>query len=111
MTLINKIEFSGIIYPRKHYDKETIKIILKNLPAARKRYDEMYPEDVNHDELFYKGSRYYNDSRTIAFLESHFDEEEAKKGRGLSGALRDAANADYYYRFEKDYGVEEVEID
>lgn len=105
---------SGIRIPRKPYSDKLCNAILSRIPDMRKVFDKGYPDDVDHDNQLYKSTRYHDDMRVIHVLESNIEEkylDQSRLDNHILAILKDAANADYYYRFEKDYGTPEPETD
>lgn len=57
---------------------------------------------VNHSTMLMKGTRFYSDNSVLVRLE-RFDYINDLDGM-IRAALIDCMSADYYYKYEKDYG-------
>lgn len=65
------------------------------------------------DSKEYKGTRFYDQEALTDRLQSWISEEDFMKDslKYVEEGLKDCANSDYYYTYEKDWGSNEIEIE
>jgi len=98
---------NGTCWPYTPYSEELKQQIIERLPAVRARFMEIYSKVNEHDEQVWYGDRCKDDSDIIHRMDSVRDQEALMKNgldEAIYDALLDCASADYYYRFEKDWG-------
>ena len=100
----------------KQYEESTIKLIKKLRPEVTRELFKDGPE--NHQEKLMQGSRFDDDKDVwhalIMNIKHPFEpnsknpsifDDPKKLEKSVKDALKDAASADYYYRYDKDYGM------
>ena len=93
----------------KQYEKSTIELIKKLRPEVEK---ELFKKGTDHQEKLMQGPRFYDDKDVwhalIMNLEKSKDvsifDDPKKLEKAVKEALKQAADTDYYYQYDKDYG-------
>lgn len=93
---------NGTRIPRFAFDEKKTERLIKIIHEER----EKLRQDVNRNDMLYCGDRFESDDEVIARMESADQEKLFKNGDHLAviDALYECMNADYWYRFEKDWG-------
>jgi hypothetical protein len=94
---------SGWAMDRERFSRDAVHLF--NLAIDRSRVMIKLPSDTLN------GIRFYNNNDILARLESRFTEKEFMSNVGpcIDKALIDAAQSDYWYTYEKDYGMDDAD--
>lgn len=93
---------NGYGIPRLAYDAEKTARLIEIIHEER----EKLRQPVNREEQLYCGFRFETDEEVIARMESANQEKLFVNGdhEAVIDALYECMHADYWYRFEKDWG-------
>lgn len=93
---------NGYRIPCKAYSPERTKALIDIIHEER----EKLRQDVNRKEMLYCGTRFEDDEQVILRMESADQEKLFANGdhEAVIDALYECMSADYWYRFEKDWG-------
>lgn len=100
-----KYGINGMVCPYTKYSAEKVKEIKELLKTLRPKVEAEFL-GLDHDKELYAGHRFKDDEMIIWRMASAIKENDlpADLTPVIREALLDAADSDFYYQFEKDWG-------
>lgn len=100
-----KYGINGMVCPYTKYSAEKVKEIKDLLKSLRPKVEAEFL-GLDHDKELYAGHRFKDDEMIIWRMASAIKENDLPTDLTpvIREALLDAADSDFYYHFEKDWG-------
>lgn len=100
-----KYGINGMVCPYTKYSAEKVKEIKELLKTVRPKVEAEFL-GLDHDNELYAGHRFKDDEMIIWRMASAIKENDLPTDLTpvIREALLDAADSDFYYHFEKDWG-------
>lgn len=100
-----KIHCNGYSLNADKFSEEVREAIKAHLPSCRTRFLKENKDNMGRSGIYYADYRFYGDDRVISRIESATHESNFLKhpDAWIMEALRDCAESDHWYTFEKEW--------